>query len=413
MFARYGSTIPDPDEKIAAPNGGYAEHFENGTSRAGGASPKSKNREDSGATVVDEDEAPHDTSGNKTQETKSPDEELEEHERRISHLREHMGLAEDPQIDPEHESASRFSWPMIRVMFREPFAEFFGTMIMVMFGNGAVAQALLGGGEIAAPGGNGYGNYQSVNWGWAVGIFFGIYIAGDSGGFLNPAVTLAFCVFRKLPWRRFPIYFLAQFLGGFVGSGIVYANYIDSIDKYEGGHGIRTVTPSRTATAGIFCTYPQVFLTKSSQFVSEFVASTILMFCIFALQDNSNPGAMGKSGAGALFPLGLLFLLVGLGGSFGWDTGYAINFARDFGPRLMSYILGYGPGVWSAGGYYFWIPIVAPFCGCIFGGFLYDAFIYTGPETPMNKQWLGFKELYDKRNQLKKTEKLNRQKDEV
>lgn len=76
-----------------------------------------------------------------------------------------------------------------------------------------------------------------------------------------------------------------------------------------------------------------------------------------------------------------------------WETGYAINLARDFGPRLMSYILGYGHEVWSAGGYYFWIPMVAPFLGCTFGAFLYDFFIYTGPESPVNTPWLGLKDL--------------------
>lgn len=145
----------------------------------------------------------------------------------------------------------------------------------------------------------------------------GIYVAGDSGGFLNPAVTFCFCHFRKLPWKRFPIYFLAQFLGGFTVSGVVYANYLNAINQFE-GHGIRTVPPSTTATAGIFCTYPQAFMTKASQFFSEFIASTILMFVIFALKDDSNPGAMGKSGAGMLFPLALFFLIFGLGACFGY-----------------------------------------------------------------------------------------------
>lgn len=116
----------------------------------------------------------------------------------------------------------------------------------------------------------------------------------------------------------------------------------------------RTVPPAANATAGIFCTYPAAYLTKASQFFSEFIASTILMFVIFAMKDDSNPGAMGKSGAGMLFPIVLLFLIYGIGVAFGSETGYAINLARDFGPRLMSYILGYGSEVWSAGGYYFW-----------------------------------------------------------
>jgi aquaglyceroporin related protein len=318
--------------------------------------------------------------------------EAEEHHTILGSVRERVGLPPEPPIIEGHEVHEHLAWSSVRVIFREPFAEFFGTFIMVLFGDGSVAQVLLSAGQTSAPGKDGFGSYQSINWGWGLGVMLGIYVAGDSGGFLNPAITLGFCTFRKLPWRRLPIYFLAQFLGGFVASGVVYANYIDAIDNVE-GHGIRTVPPSTTATAGIFCTYPQAFLTKGSQFASEFVASTILMFVIFALKDDTNPGAMGKSGAGPMFPLALLFLIFGLGSCFGWETGYAINLARDFGPRLMSYIVGYGSNVWSAGEYYFWVPMVAPFCGCLFGGLLYDVFIYTGPESPINKPWWGLKGL--------------------
>lgn len=132
-------------------------------------------------------------------------------------------------------------------------------------------------------------------------------------------------------------------------------------------------------------------MTRTGMFFSEFIASTILMFCIYSLQDN------GNLGAGNLTPLGLFFVIFGIGACFGWETGYAINLARDFGkwrmlywlflsyangyrlgPRLMSYALGYGHEVWSAGNYYFWIPMVAPFFGCLFGGWLYDVFIFTG-----------------------------------
>lgn len=117
----------------------------------------------------------------------------------------------------------------------------------------------------------------------------GIYVAGDSGAYLNPAITFCNCLFRQLPWRRFPVYFVAQMLGGFVGSGIVYANYYSAIDWFEGGK-MRTVPPAEKATAGIFCTYPQPFATRTSQFFSEFIASALLMFVIFALKDPSNNG---------------------------------------------------------------------------------------------------------------------------
>lgn len=125
---------------------------------------------------------------------------------------------------------------------------------------------------------------------WGLGVMLGLYVAGDSGAYLNPAITFCNCVFRRLPWRRFPVYLLAQFLGGFVGSGIVYANYYNAIDWFEGGSGIRTVPPAKKSTAGIFCTYPQPFLTKAGQFFSEFIASAVLMGVIFALKDKSNNG---------------------------------------------------------------------------------------------------------------------------
>ena len=217
----------------------------------------------------------------------------------------------------------------MRVVFREPFAESLSTFTMVLFGNASVAQALLSAGVVCS--GNEWiwaiPKYQlgivlslrsfiyiltkdifltSANR-WGLGVMFGIYDAGNSGGFLNPSITLCFCLYRKLPWRCFSIYFLAQFLGGFCNSGVVYANYINAINSLE-GHGICAVPPSKAATTGIFCTCPQAFMTKASQFFSEFIASTILIFVIFALKDNSNPGVMGKSGTRQLFPLALLFL---------------------------------------------------------------------------------------------------------
>lgn len=178
----------------------------------------------------------------------------------------------------------------------------------------------------------------------------GVYASGISGAHINPAVTFANCVFRKFPWRKFPIYVVAQILGAMCASAVVYGNYKSAIDVFEGGPNIRTVPGfSETATAGIFCTYPAAFMTRTGMFFSEFIASTILMFCIYALKDD------GNIGAGPLTPLGLFFVIFGIGACFGWETGYAINLARDFGPRLVSYMLGYGHEVWSAGGYYFWV----------------------------------------------------------
>lgn len=320
-----------------------------------------------------------------------------------------LGLHPQAPIDEEHDHGPRAEllWSRIRTVLREPFAEFWGVAIMVMFGDGSVAQVLLSTGQETAPGGNGFGSYQSINWAWGLGVMLGIYVAGDSGAYLNPAITFCNCLFRQLPWRRFPVYFVAQMLGGFVGSGIVYANYYSAIDWFEGGK-MRTVPPAEKATAGIFCTYPQPFATRTSQFFSEFIASALLMFVIFALKDPSNNGVPKSD---KWFPLCLFFLIFGLGSCFGWQTGYAINIARDLAPRLMSAAVGYGSEVWSAGGYYFWIPAIAPFLGCTFGGFLYDVFIYTGP-SPVNTPWLGLKLLLPKYAMRERREHARRNKEE-
>jgi len=262
---------------------------------------------------------------------------------------------------------------------REPFAEFFGTFILIMFGDGVVAQVVLSGGK--------KGDYQSISWGWGLGVMLGVYTSGISGAHLNPAVTFANCVFRKFPWRKLPVYALAQTLGAFCASLVVYANYKSAIDVFEGGSSIRTVPGySETATAGIFCTYPAEFMTRTGMFFSEFIASSLLMFLIYALKDE------GNIGAGPLTPLGLFFIIFGIGACFGWETGYAINLARDFGPRVASYAVGYGSNVFRAGGYYFWIPMVAPFFGTTFGGWLYDMFMFTG-ESPINTEAAGLARL--------------------
>lgn len=174
----------------------------------------------------------------------------------------------------------------------------------------------------------------------------GAFVAKKSGGHLNPAVTLAHCVYRRFPWHKLPIYAFAQLLGAMLGALVVYFNYASAIDVFEGGVDIRTVEHAATSTAGVFATYPVPFLSTRGQFFSEFLSSAILMFCLFALVD---------AGVGNMMPIFLVFLMFGLGASFGWETGYAMNMARDFGPRLVSYFLGYGTGVFTFGNGYFWV----------------------------------------------------------
>ncbi|KAI1617626.1 aquaglyceroporin like protein [Exophiala viscosa] len=285
--------------------------------------------------------------------------------------------------EEDYQHHKNLLWSRIRHHLRDPFAEFMGTFIMILFGDGSVAQVLLSNNDKLPTSSQNKGDYQSISWGWGIGVMLGVYVAGCAGGHLNPAITFVNCLYRKFPWWKFPIYASAQVLGCFCGAAVIYGNYKSAIDVYEGGANIRTVSGDH-ATAGVFCTYPQPFLTKAGQFFSEIVSSTVLVFVIFALKDDANLGSAD------LTPIALFFLIFGIGACLGWETGYAINLARDFGPRLFTYFVGYGSEVWSAGGYYFWIPMIAPFIGCTFGGFLYDTLIYTG-ESPMNTPWLGLK----------------------
>jgi aquaglyceroporin related protein len=248
-------------------------------------------------------------------------------------------------------------------------------MMIIIFGVGSVAQVVLSN--------NTKGDYQSISWGWGIGVMLGVYVSGGiSGGHLNPAVTLTNVVYRKLPLKKLPVYWAAQTLGAFMGAAIIYGNYRSAIQAFEGGD-MRTVG-LKTSTAGLFCTYPAEFMTRTGMFFSEFIATGFLMFVIFAIGDPANNPA-GDNG-----PLVLFFLIFGIGAGLGWETGYAMSFARDFGPRMFTYAAGYGTGVFSAGGYYFWIPMVAPFLGALTGGGLYDLFLFSG-ESPANSPWLGLR----------------------
>ncbi|KAL1303408.1 hypothetical protein AAFC00_006799 [Neodothiora populina] len=266
---------------------------------------------------------------------------------------------------------------------------------------GSIAQSSLGATIPTAPGGFGYGSYMSVPWGTGIGVMLGIYIAGDSGAYLNPAITFANCMFRGLPWRQFPITVFSQFMGAFVGTALVYGNYVAAIDNYS-GHGARLVPPTEKYTASIFATYPQTFTPKSSQAIQTITPIMLVTIVVSALKDDYNNG-VSKAG-GNFFPLAMFFLFYGIGIAFGWETSGATNPALDFGGRLMSNCVGYPSEVWSAGGYYFWMPIFLPFVGAALGAFLYDLFVYTGP-SPINSPLLGFKKLTSAEAQEKNKER--------
>ncbi|KAI1134073.1 aquaporin-like protein [Hypoxylon sp. FL0543] len=299
----------------------------------------------------------------------------------INRGRRRMGLPGNIRPRPGNAHPELCMWSRIRLLLREPLLEFWGSFMMVLIGNSVVAQTYLSNRE--------YGSWINICFGWACGVAFGIYIGGDSGAYLNPAVTFANCVFRGLPLKRFPVYVVAQLLGTFCASGVVYANYISAFDYFE-GRGIRTIPPSKTSSAPIFCTFPTTFLPKASQFFSEYIANFVLMFCIFAMRDENGADLKG----GGFFVMALFWLNFVLVSSFGWETGSPINPARDLTGRIWLSILGYD-GAWTAFDTYSWIPIVVPFIATISGALAYDVFIYTG-NSPINNPNFGLNHLWSK-----------------
>jgi len=253
--------------------------------------------------------------------------------------------------------------------------EFAGTFILIMFGVGSVAMA------VAALPESGRGTFDTASWliiafGWGLGVTFGVYAAGGiTGAHLNPAVTLAMATFRGFSWRKVPSYMLAQLAGAFVAAILLYQVYGASIDSLERARDIVRGTPDSVGTFSIFATFPAAYFGNWwGPFIDEVVGTALLLFAIFALVDNMNQPPKSN-----LAPLIVGFVVVAIGLSFGANSGYAINPARDLGPRLVTWIYGWKeiavPGNYGNVDSYMWIPIVGPLVGGVVGGALYDFFI--------------------------------------
>jgi MIP family channel proteins len=250
---------------------------------------------------------------------------------------------------------------MLRGTAREAAAEFLGTMVLILFGCGVVAQVVLS--RQTA------GEYLSINLAWGLGVTMAIYVTGGiSGAHLNPAVTIALAVLRGFSWSKVAPYIIAQVAGAFVGALIVYVGYMEAFTNFD--NGIRQVAGPQ-GTAGIFATYPQAYLsTFPGGFLDQVIGTALLVGVIFGISDSRNtPPAPGMA------PLIVGLLVVAIGTAWGYNAGYAINPARDFGPRLFTFVAGWGGEVFRAGNSWWWVPVVAPVIGGVLGGFVYDALI--------------------------------------
>lgn len=221
-------------------------------------------------------------------------------------------------------------------------AEIVGTAILVLLGNGVVANVLLAGTKGHA------GGWIVITFGWGMAVFVGVFAAAAfSGAHINPAVTLGLAASGQFDWAEVPWYLAAQFLGAALGATLVWLHYRPHF----------AATTDADLKLACFCTAPAI-RSPIDNFISETLATFMLVFAVLFL-------AKPEVGLGALdaLPVGLLVLVLGL--SLGGTTGYAINPARDLSPRIMHAILPIGGGKRDSDWGYAWIPVVAPFVGAL------------------------------------------------
>jgi len=234
-------------------------------------------------------------------------------------------------------------------------AEFIGTAILILLGNGVVANVLLDQTK-----GNNSG-LIIITFGWGIAVFIAVFVVGQfSGAHINPAVTLGLAASGKFPWRDVPIYIVAQMLGAFTGALLVWIHYRD---HYK-------ATKDNAIKLGTFATAPAIRNTWLN-FTSEVIATFVLVFGVLYLAAPSIAGPGGEPGGlGALDALPVGLLVFGIGMSLGGTTGYAINPARDLAPRIAHAVLPFrnkGGSDWS----YSWIPVVGPFVGGLLAAGVY------------------------------------------
>lgn len=234
--------------------------------------------------------------------------------------------------------------------------ELLGTAILILLGNGVVANVVLKGTK-----GEGAG-WIVITWGWGMAVFVAVFtVAAFSGAHINPAVSVALAVAGKFSWASVPAYVLAQFLGAMIGATLVWLVYYDHFRRTE----------SQDLKLAVFCTGPAIRNTPVN-LIGEIVGTFVLVFAVLFL-------AVAVFGLGALdaLPVGLLVLAIGL--CLGGTTGYAINPARDLAPRIMHAILPMPGGKRDSDWSYAWIPVV----GSLIGGVL-AALAYLVLQDPAN-----------------------------
>jgi glycerol uptake facilitator protein len=239
-------------------------------------------------------------------------------------------------------------------------AEVLGTFTLIIFGVGVVAQTVLTPFSAGA---------QSIHWAWGIGVVMGIYVAGGiSGAHLNPAVTVALALRRGFPWGKVGPYALAQLVGAFLAAMVVRWNFWEAFDKFDPAKGFKSQV--------VFNTYPNnaadyANISQLGALRDQIIGTAVLVMLVLAITDARN---MAPGANMAPFIIGLV--VVGIGMAIGAAAGYAINPARDLGPRLAAWVCGWA-GAFNdqRGDFYAWVPIIGPLLGGALGGYVYDFFV--------------------------------------
>ncbi len=242
----------------------------------------------------------------------------------------------------------------------ECLAEFVGTMVILLFGAGVCAMTTLFG--TGAPGEVVLGGWTNITLGWGLGVLFGVALtARVSGGHLNPAITLAFAVFRGFSWAKVVPYTAAQTLGAFCGAALVFFNYRVAITQFD---------PGLEKTANVFATFPAFPGVPAAGFFDQVIGTAILVLLVLAVSDERNQPAPAWAS-----PALVALIVVAIGISFGRLHGYAINPARDFGPRVFVTLMGFKNTGFNGGAALWWVPVAGPLAGGLIGAGVYDFLI--------------------------------------
>ncbi|KAE9547889.1 hypothetical protein FO519_008899 [Halicephalobus sp. NKZ332] len=234
-------------------------------------------------------------------------------------------------------------------------SEFYATAFLLFIGIGIVFQFILTHEKL--------NTWIHINLGWGFALTLCVFMTSKtSGGHMNPAVSFLMFTLKHLSFVDFIFYSIAQTAGAFVGAGMAYVVYYDQLQHFAGD--IRAVT-GPNATSILFCSYPAAHVSNLGAFVDQVAGTGILTTFVAAIIDKRN------NVPHHLHPILFGFILIMIGTAYGMNLGYPINPARDLGPRILSYFLGYGSEVFTYHGYYFWIPIVAPFFGSVLGAWIY------------------------------------------